>query len=218
MRTRWGPHCIQLKDVKGPNKPVRGPPQEVQIDQKSHQKRHEATGKEDLNLPNVFAWGLYPMLHRPNSGLTHMPAISYKSLGFSHNSVGFSYKSLGGSYKSLGFCLSIRRILLQILSFASLSSFFLCFWHLGGFQVFGGVPGEDFDMQNPNLRSTMMENSLQRWKKRKIDILKFFMFSLFCFIMIFLFLGGRRKASGVRCIPLWDPICLTMSASPTAQV
>ena len=28
-------------------------------------------------------------------------------------------------------------------------------WHLGGFQTFGGVPGEDFDMQNSNLRSTI---------------------------------------------------------------
>ena len=34
--------------------------------------------------------------------------------------------------------------------------------HFGGFQAFGGVPGEDFDMQNPNLRSKMMENSPQR--------------------------------------------------------
>ena len=36
------------------------------------------------------------------------------------------------------------------------------FCHFGGFQAFGGVPGEDFDMQNPNLRSKMMENSPQR--------------------------------------------------------
>ena len=36
------------------------------------------------------------------------------------------------------------------------------FLHFGGFQAFGGVPGEDFDMQNPNLRSKMMENRPQR--------------------------------------------------------
>ena len=41
------------------------------------------------------------------------------------------------------------------------------FLHFGGFQAFGGVPGEDFDMQNPNLRSKMMENSPQRGKRGK---------------------------------------------------
>ena len=46
----------------------------------------------------------------------------------------------------------------------------LLFSYFGGFQAFGGVPGEDFDMQNPNLRSKMMENAPQRVKKKNIEI------------------------------------------------
>ena len=42
--------------------------------------------------------------------------------------------------------------------------------HFGGFQAFGGVPGEDFDMRNPNLKSKMMESIPQRGRKKKIEI------------------------------------------------
>ena len=45
--------------------------------------------------------------------------------------------------------------------------FFVVRAHFGGFQVFGGVPGEDFDMQNPNLRSKMTKSDAQRPKTEK---------------------------------------------------
>ena len=36
------------------------------------------------------------------------------------------------------------------------------FFAFGGFQVFGGVPGEDFDMQKSNLRSKIAKSVAQR--------------------------------------------------------
>ena len=40
-----------------------------------------------------------------------------------------------------------------------------------GFQVFGGVPGEDFDMQNPNLKSKC-KNQTVRAEKLKFMFFK----------------------------------------------
>ena len=40
---------------------------------------------------------------------------------------------------------------------------FFNFLAVGGFQAFGGVPGEDFDLENPNLHSEQ-ENELQKGK------------------------------------------------------
>ena len=58
-------------------------------------------------------------------------------------------------------------------------------------------------MQNPNLRSKMKENSLQRRNKRKIEILYFFFIFSFKFLILILF--GRRKAGGVLAKPLLGP-------------
>ena len=45
--------------------------------------------------------------------------------------------------------------------------FFLVF---GGLQVSGGVPGEDFDMPNPNLRSRIAKSVTQRPTNEKNDL------------------------------------------------
>ena len=42
--------------------------------------------------------------------------------------------------------------------------------HFGGFQAFGGVPGEGFDMQNPNLRSKVANSVAQRPKNEKNEL------------------------------------------------
>ena len=39
-----------------------------------------------------------------------------------------------------------------------------------GFQAYGGVPGEDFDMENSILRSKNLDSGLQRPKMRKTEI------------------------------------------------
>ena len=49
----------------------------------------------------------------------------------------------------------------------SLLQCFAMFWHFGGLQAFGGVPGEDFDPQNSNPRPEMTANSLQQGKKEE---------------------------------------------------
>ena len=41
------------------------------------------------------------------------------------------------------------------------------FFENSGFQTSGGVPGQDFDMENPNLRSKMKSKRPQGGKKRK---------------------------------------------------
>ena len=46
-----------------------------------------------------------------------------------------------------------------------------CLGRFGGFQMFGGVPGEDFDMQNLNLRSKIAKSIAQSPKKRKTNCL-----------------------------------------------
>ena len=43
----------------------------------------------------------------------------------------------------------------------------MLFLHFGGFQAFGGVPGEDFDMQNPNVRSKIAKSVAQSPKVEK---------------------------------------------------
>ena len=53
-----------------------------------------------------------------------------------------------------------------------------------GFQAYGGVPGEDFDMENSILRSKNLDSDLQRPKIRKTEIRKKYKLYFFGFLVI----------------------------------